>query len=399
MNALGSWAAAIAVWGYATYQFRAGPAGVAALTAAAASPALLFGAHVGVAVDRLTPRRALVLAYSVSAGLAAAMVLCRSLTELASVAFLLGIFSTTGRAAAAALPPTVMDHDQLSRANALMGTSNSAGQVLGPLAAGATIAAFGFHAAFLFDALTYLVGVACLVPIHGGPRAGHRSPVSWREDFSAGIAVARSVTAVRRLLIVSGVLTMTSGAFVVFEPLYTRRVLGRPPSQFALFEAAAGVGALVCGFVLASTRRRWVTPRRVMAVAIADGCACALFLGTRSVAAAYAGAVFWGVAGTLFAVGSTTLLQEACATEFHGRLFGTRANVDGVGDNLGYLLAGSLGSVVGIRRAALSSAALPIGAAIIALVGLASGGPRRRTRVPPSRTRAPTSKSRITGNG
>ena len=280
VNAVGSWAAAIAVWGYATYQFHAGPAGVAALTAAAAAPTLLFGAPVGVAVDRLTPRPRAVVAYSVSAGLASAMVLCRSLAELAGVAFLLGISSAMGRAATAALPPTVMDHDQLSRANALMGTSSSAGQVLGPLVAGATIAVFGFHAAFLVDALTYVVGVGCLAPIHAGRPTAQTPGSSWRDDLAEGLAAARSVTVVRQLLFVSGALMMTSGAFVVFEPLYTDAVLGRPPSQFALFEVSAGAGALICGFVLASIRRRWVTPGRAMAAAVANGCACALFLGT-----------------------------------------------------------------------------------------------------------------------
>jgi len=45
--------------------------------------------------------------------------------------------------------------------------------------------------------------------------------------------------------------TFTSGALLVVEPLYARQVLHRPPSQFALFEAAAGVGAFLAGLGIA----------------------------------------------------------------------------------------------------------------------------------------------------
>ena len=92
----------------------------------------------------------------------------------------------------------------------------------------------------------------------------------------------------------------TSGAFLVVEPLYARHVLDRPSSQFALFEAATGIGAVVTGLVLPVIRRRLPgtrSPMRLLAAgAISYGLAAALFTGTPWVPVAYLGAFAWGAA-------------------------------------------------------------------------------------------------------
>ncbi len=55
---------------------------------------------------------------------------------------------------------------------------------------------------------------------------------------------------------VSAAVTLTSSSFLVVEPLYARHVLHRPPSQFALFEAAAGTGAILSGLAVSRIRAR-----------------------------------------------------------------------------------------------------------------------------------------------
>ncbi len=95
---------------------------------------------------------------------------------------------------------------------------------------------------------------------------------------------------------------LTSGAFSVVEPLYARHVLGRPPSQFALFEAAIGIGAIMTGLALPRARGRLPgtgTERKALAAgAIGYGLAAALFTGTTWVPAAYLGAFAWGASGS-----------------------------------------------------------------------------------------------------
>jgi hypothetical protein len=87
----------------------------------------------------------------------------------------------------------------------------------------------------------------------------------------------------------------TSGAFLVVEPLYARHVLDRPASQFALFEAVIGAGAIATGLMLPVIRRRLPgtrSPVRLLAAgAISYGLAAALFTGTTWVPVACRGGV------------------------------------------------------------------------------------------------------------
>ena len=79
-------------------------------------------------------------------------------------------------------------------------------------------------------------------------------------------------------------------------------VTSRPPSRFALFEAAIGVGAIVTGLALPVIRRRLPATRPALKVmaggAISNGLTAALFTGTPWVLTAYIGAFAWGASGT-----------------------------------------------------------------------------------------------------
>jgi Transmembrane secretion effector len=69
------------------------------------------------------------------------------------------------------------------------------------------------------------------------------------------------------IVAMSAAVTFTSAAFLVVEPLYARHELHRPPSQFALFEAASGIGAILASLVISRFRAR-PTGRRVTLAAL-----------------------------------------------------------------------------------------------------------------------------------
>lgn len=56
LNAIGSWATLIALWGYAGAHFHVGPDAIALLGLAWCAPAALLSPLAGVPVDRLGPR-------------------------------------------------------------------------------------------------------------------------------------------------------------------------------------------------------------------------------------------------------------------------------------------------------------------------------------------------------
>ncbi|HME66876.1 MAG TPA: MFS transporter [Streptosporangiaceae bacterium] len=98
--------------------------------------------------------------------------------------------------------------------------------------------------------------------------AGRAGRSGWRRQLSEGLRLVIHDRAVRLVIAVSAAVTFTSASFLVVEPLYARHVLHRPPSQFALFEAAAGTGAILAGLVISRIRSPLTGGATLMAAAL-----------------------------------------------------------------------------------------------------------------------------------
>jgi cytochrome b561 len=185
------------------------------------------------------------------------------------------------------------------------------------------------------------------------------------------------------------------------EPLYARHVLHRPPSQFALFEAAAGIGAILAGLAISRLRSRsrsrsmphTARPPRLLAsasaaasaTAIGYGLAACLFTGTTSLPAAYAGAFAWGAAGSVFGAVALTALQHAAPLTAHGRVMSVAATLQAWVETAGLPLGGLTLAVLGVRPGTLGLAAVTIAVGLLALALLArSRRPARPGRKPPA---------------
>lgn len=70
VNSIGSWASAIAPWGFAAYRFDASPGQISLLIICWSVPSAVLSPFLGVLVDRLGNRRAVIAAYVIGAGAA-----------------------------------------------------------------------------------------------------------------------------------------------------------------------------------------------------------------------------------------------------------------------------------------------------------------------------------------
>jgi hypothetical protein len=291
--------------------------------------------------------------------------------------------------AVTALPPRVVQPDDLLAANSLLSVTSSIGQVAGPLAASVLLATVGFGAAFAADAATYLAGVVVLLPLPllpvpgepaGSARSSDGSPAAesrpaggrprLRAATAGAVAVARD-PGLRLVALALMAVMVTSGGFLVVEPLYARQVLGRPPSQFALFEAAIGIGAIVTGLALPRARHRLSgTGARTKALAggaIGYGLAAALFTGTSWIPAAYLGAFAWGASGTVFYTVASTTLQRLAPAGTLGRVAGVISTAESAAETASMPVAGLIVAVAGIRPGALTLAAVAVAAGLACL--------------------------------
>jgi MFS family permease len=383
VNAVGSWASAIVLWGFAAYRFNASPEAIAVTVVCWSVPPAALSSLTGALADRFGPRALMIAGYLGAAAAALAMAAAGSLAFLDVMAAAYGVARSLSGPAGSALPPRVVQPDDLLAANSLLNVASSIGQIAGPLAASVLLATVGFGAAFAADAATYLAGVVVLLPlpllpppVSDGPAAAESRSAGWPRlrAAAAGAAAASRDPGLRVIALARMAVMFTSGAFLVVEPLYARHVLGRPPSQFALFEAAIGIGAIVTGLALPRVGRRLLgtgaTTKALAAGAMGYGLAAALFTGTTWIPAAYVGAFVWGASGMVFYTVAATALQRLAPAGTLGRVAGVISTAESATETASMPLAGVIVAIAGIRPGALVAAAVAVAAGAACLTGL-----------------------------
>ena len=375
---IGSWAASIVLWGFAAYHFGASPEAISVTALCWSGPPIVLTVFTGRLTDRFGPRAMLIVGYLCSAATSLGMAAAGSLMSLDIMAVACGAARALCTPASSALPARVVEPGDLLAANSLLGVTAAIGQVAGPLAASVLMAVAGFRTAFAADAATYLVSVLVMLPLpvlprpdqprSAGPAATGRSArgVRWLRQAAAGAVPVARDRGLRRVTLARIGVIFTSGAFLVIEPLYARHVLDRPPSQFALFEAAIGAGAIATGLALPVIRRRLPATRPALEVmaagAISYGLTAALFTGTPWIPVAYIGAFAWGASGTVFYTVAATTLQRLAPAGTLGQVAGTISTAESTIENLSMPLAGVLLAATGIRAGTLILAAAAVAA-------------------------------------
>ena len=320
VNAIGNWIAVIAIWGFASFQFDAGAGDLALLFVVLSLPGALLGPLLGVPIDRLGPRRTLLVANLLGVVDALALTQARSYLQIVLLALPLGLIEALAAASLDAIPPRLVPTDQLVAANALLGGAQDVAIVIGPVIAALVNEQWGLRGAFVADAATFLfaAGVALTIriePLH----VDAERDTTWRE-LRAGLALARRTEGLRWTLVVVGSVYLLWALFGLLEPLYVRDVLGESDSVFALLQTAYGVGLVLMSVVLARLGERVARPRYVAIAVIVSGLTAALYVGTSSLAVAFVGVFLWGIDVAFFYVPAKTLLQRYTPIAFHGRI-------------------------------------------------------------------------------
>ncbi len=366
VNAIGSWCALVALWGYASFRFDAGPSAIAVLGLAWALPALLLGPIAGVPVDRLGPKRVLMAADGAAALVALCFLLAGSFPALVALALIDGVTKAFSEPAFRSLAPRIVDDEHLAAANALLATASQSAIAIGPLLGALAIGAFGFEAAFVVDAMTYGVGLLVLVPFRIDavePTAEADARVARPGVLASareGVAIVRDRRDLRGLLLLGASVYLIWGGFVVVEPIYVREVLHGSPALFAWLESSFGIALFVAGLVVTRLGDRVVRWPVVCSAAIASGATAMVYVGTANVVVAFVGIIGWGIVTAYFGAPLHTLMQRAAPMDAHGRVFALDGTVHSAGDLVALPAVGLVAGLVGIQLAAIGIAVVPV---------------------------------------
>jgi MFS family permease len=360
LNEIGSWASIIAFWGYAAYRFHASPGQIALVSLMWTAPGALFGLASGWPIDRFGPKAVMLVADAWGTLTALAMMRATSYGQLAGLVFASGLVGAFGRPAANALPPRLVEDDELLTANSLMGLTTELAIVIGPLVAAIAISVWSIKVAFLVDALTFVAGALSLLPVRLGAIPG-RDDHSSTSDLLAGVRLSWRELPLRRTLTMALVMFCSWGGSMVMEPLYVRDVLHRSGATFGWLQTVFGVGLILSTISLPRLGDRVVNLRIQGLTLLVSAISVALYLASYNVVIAFVGVALWGAATGAFLPPFYTLLQRGSPAESHGRVMAVAGTVNGVSQLITTPLAGVLVGAIGIRTTALIEVAALLG--------------------------------------
>jgi hypothetical protein len=335
-----------------------------ALTLAATFvPYLLFGLILGAVVDRVDRKRMMV-SVDLLRGAVIAVLPCLYLAGslqigwIYAVAFVqatLGILFEAGEFAAI---PSLVPGDELVTANGRIAAANSAGQVLGPVLAGALVAVMAVPDLLFVDAATFVLSALTLTFIRRSfnppgderDRDANESVVrSLLDDVREGLRYVWNVPVLRSISVMMALINFVSATEAAQLVLFAKRELTASDVQVAWLYAAGAAGVVIVGLAAGAIRRRFSFVVTALGALVVSG----LAVTAMALIGRYPSAVLlWATAsgfGLLLNINTAALRQAIVPNHLFGRVISVAAVLAWSAIPLGALAGAVAIPIFGIR--------------------------------------------------
>jgi predicted MFS family arabinose efflux permease len=340
------------------------PFEVGVLTALEALPFPLFGLFAGVLVDR-TRKLPMIIACDIGRGLALlAIPICMwfgalTMEVLYVAGFLVGMLTVIGWPAYQVFMTERVGRENLVEANAKIGISDSAAQLVGPGVAGALIQWLTAPFAIMVDAISFFFSAWMLRGIP--PRASDEPkalPRSVRSEIGEGLRAIWQNRTLRAIVWAIATWQVFRHAFIAIVVLYAARVLGFSAGHVGVLFMTAGLGSLAAaGWVAPLNRRFGMGPTMLSGIA-GTGLAWVI-MGSASGPFWLASILFGGglflldLGAMIFFINYLTLRQAVTPDRLLGRVTATMMCLTASTAPLGALAGGWVAEHYGLRSAML----------------------------------------------
>jgi len=245
----------------------------------------------------------------------------------------------------------------LARANGMVQTSFSAGNVIGPLAGGVLVALVGLPALIALDAASFAVAAATLLLARipqvrpAASRAGSGIVGHAWGDAATGFRFLRERPALLLLLSLFALSNLVGGPVQTLLPLLVVRELGGGAKLLGIVTAAAEAGVLIGGSLIGLGVIRF--RRHVLGVAAGIGVGgigalmTGVCAGLRSVPGVIASVGVDAGAIPVSGVNQLVIWQRHVPDELRGRVFAARRAIGQATYPLGIVLAAPAAALLG----------------------------------------------------
>jgi MFS family permease len=393
VSVTGSWMQNIAT-AWLLLELTGSPVAVGVLALCQFLPFTLFSLPAGVLLDRIDPRRVIIVTQALSLVFAvalAAITLGGIVTPLMLyvLAALRGMVLVVDNPGRQALTFQLVGRDELPNAVALNSSLFNGARVIGPALGGIVVATAGAGACFALNAVSFLAVLGSLFllrpeELYPLERDGAGSPGLVQGTREAFAYVRRTRPAAVVLGAVFAV-TVLAFNFNVLLPVLAKHTLHAGPSAFGILSACFGAGALAGALAAAALSRASASVFLLGAGLFGLGELC--LASFDSLLGASILLVATGAAFTLWASTSNAVLQLGAPGRLRGRVLGLYYLAFNGSMPLGGLLAGWLAATGGTELAFVVGGT---GALVAALTGTAilhGWRPERLVAALPARAR------------
>lgn len=374
---LGSSVTAVALPLVAVVTLHASTLAVGLVAAAGWVPWVVLGLPAGAWVDRL-PRRPLLLACDAVSAAAflsvpvAAGFGVLTVGHLLVAAVVAGSASVVFTTAYRVYLPALVGPGDLAAGNATLQGSESAAQLAGLSLGGLVAQWFGAVFGLLADAVSFVVSAACLLAIRAPEARPPARPRALRREVAEGLRWVAGDRYLRTFAGFAAVANLGLSGYQAVQVVFGVRVLHAAPAVVGVMVAASGVGGVAGALLSARISRRFGTARGLVGcvliawpfgvlipLAFPGGGLLLLALGNLGLAAGI-------VAANVIVAG---FRQTYVPAEVRGRVIATSGVLSYGADPVGAVLAGVLGTVLGIRPTLWIMIGVVFAAGFIVLAG------------------------------
>jgi MFS family permease len=340
----------------------------------------------GVLADRVDRRVVLVASDLARAVLVLGLVFAKDLATIYVLVFLMGLARTVFNPTVRAAFPRVVGGGDLTRANAFISGTFSTSIMVGPALGGVLVASIGVEAAFLADAVTYLVSAILLstVPLPR-PRRESEEEAGFVRELRSGFGYLVGAR-VPLVIVVGAFLTiLTINATVPAEVFLAKETFGAGDAGYGLLVSLWG-GGIVLGSAIMAVLGNRINLVLLYFLSIFLGAFALMGTGLAPAFVLALGALtVEGAATGIDNVATDTILQERVPEAFLGRVFSIRFLGYSAGEAFAYPAGGLLVDAVGPRStyilAGIATAAAGL-LVLLAMIAIPIRGREQADRVP-----------------
>ena len=327
-------------------------------------PLMLFMLIGGVMADRRDRRQTLLTSQYIQMTTAATLALlvflgAVKIWHILVLSFVTGLAQAFGGPAYQSLIPSLVDKKDLPNAVALNSIQFNVARVLGPLAFGATIAAFakwgysdqqGMGACFVLNALSFLVVIYALMSL----RVKHIPSTrvnSLKDELRGGVSYVLHHGSLVALIVLATATTFLGFAVLTFLPTFAQRVFHEGAGTYSHLLAFSGAGSVVGALIVAwlgKFKRMGLTALIVQAV---YGLLIFAFAMSRTLWVSDVLLFLIGMALMVVFSTVTSLIQLIAPNEMRGRVMSIYMVAFRGGMPLGSLASGYVAALIGDQGA------------------------------------------------